>query len=130
MNSIVMKPANSLCDALRGLIIRLEDVLECETADLRRNDYSRFAEYTRQKDLLLLDISRLEERFTQDRKHGAALEDDMRRLRAALEKNGEALKLYLATAREFAGSIEDIIRRHQSDGTYTRCGGKAGYGRW
>ena len=130
MNATMNKPADSAPVALRGLLERLVDVLERETADLRGNTHDRFAEYIRQKDLLLLDISRLQEQAFGQGGSPSGLDEIMHRLRAALHDNSEALKLHLETAREFAGSLEDIIRRHQSDGTYGRGGGRAGYGRW
>jgi len=122
--------AAGLRDSFRAMLDRLEDILKREIEDLRQNEYSRFAEYTRQKDLLLLDISRLTAGMGDDPDWRGEMADDLKRLRNVLEENSAVINLYLDTAREFADSIEDIIRRNSSDGTYTRKGNMAGYGRW
>jgi flagellar biosynthesis/type III secretory pathway chaperone len=119
-----------LRDSFRAMLDRLEDILKQEIEDLRQNEYSRFAEYTRQKDLLLLDISRLTAGMGKDSDWRSEMANELKRLRNVLEENSAVINLYLATAREFADSIEDIIRRNSSDGTYTRKGNMAGYGRW
>ncbi len=121
-----------LVAAFERIARRLEDVLERERQDLRRNDHERFAEYARQKDLLHMDILRLSETFGPRWPHHQALRETMERLKASLDENARLLELHMKAAGEIAGYLEDTMRRMHSDGTYSRSAGrrKKGYGSW
>ena len=112
------------------LLSRLVEVLERENADLRNNDLSMFPEYVRQKDLLLLDLSRLFRMHGDSPQLRALLDDELRRVKETLAENARLLELHLGAAREFASFLEDSIRRHRSDGTYSRNVARGGYGKW
>ena len=112
------------------LLTRLVEVLERENADLRNNDLSMFPEYVRQKDLLLLDLSRLSRMHGDSPQLRALLDDELRRVKETLAENARLLELHLGAAREFASFLEDSIRRHRSDGTYSRTVARGGYGKW
>ncbi len=107
-------------ESLRELLGRLHAVLRDEEEHLRRNDLSMLEEHARQKDMLLLDISRFIPRAQAVPELQQVLSRELDDLRAALEENREALARQLAAARDFGAFLEDCIRRHASDGTYSR----------
>jgi len=114
---------------IASLLVRLLDVLERENADLRNNDLSRFSEYVRQKDVLLVDLYRAEKALGRAAGAPGAPAEKLREVQQALRENARLLDLHLGAAREFAGFLEESIRRRQSDGTYTRNPTR-GYGKW
>jgi hypothetical protein len=107
-------------ESLRDLLGRLHAVLREEHECLRRNDLSMLEEHARQKDMLLLDISRFIPRAQALPELQSLLARELEDLHAALEENREALARQLAAARDFSAFLEDCIRRHASDGTYSR----------
>ena len=107
-------------DSLRELLGRLHAVLREEEEYLRHNDLSMLEEHARQKDMLLLDISRFIPRAQGSPELQQVLARELDDLRAALDENREALARQLAAARDFGAFLEDCIRRHASDGTYSR----------
>ncbi len=107
-------------ESLRELLGRLHAVLREEHEYLSRNDLSMLEEHARQKDMLLLDISRFIPRARALPELQALLARELEGLHAALEENREVLSRQLAAARDFGAFLEDCIRRHASDGTYSR----------
>ncbi len=124
-----MKAPEVLPGMLGKLLSRLMVVLEQENADLRDNNLARFADYVRQKDLLLLDLSRLERMHADSGQMRDMLEKELSGVKEALAENARLLELHLEATREFAGFLEESIRRHRSDGTYSRNLAR-GYGKW
>ena len=118
-------PHGQAAETLLALARRLRAVLEEETAALRGHDLSRLEEHARQKDKLMLDISRLPRMAAAE---GVA-RGELEALGEALARNAAALKLHMDATAEFAEFVEDTIRRRQTDGTYSRRRA-AGYGKW
>lgn len=114
------EPATPPVESLRDLLGRLHAVLREEEEHLRRNDLSMLEEHARQKDMLLLDISRFIPRAQGSPELQQVLARELDELRTALDENREALARQLAAARDFGAFLEDCIRRHASDGTYSR----------
>ncbi len=118
--------------ALREMTARLTELLETERRELEANDLSRLDEHSRAKDRMLLDLSRFLARHEEAGDLSPAEREaaGLPRLKEALAANADILERHLAAAREFSGFIEDSIRRHRTDGTYSRKGVMGGYGQW
>ena len=107
-------------ESLRALIDRLTALLQRECEDLRANRLEGLEEYARQKDLLLLDITRLLSAAPAPQAVAPRLAQELDALRRALHHNRDLIARHLDAAREFAGFVEDAIRRERADGTYSR----------
>jgi hypothetical protein len=115
--------------SLRGLVLRLLELLEREGGDLRAGRLEALEEHARQKDLLLVDLARLSALVRDPSALSPALREDMKRLRAALDENRALIARHLKAAREFAAFVEDTIRRRSTDGTYSRRAVRGSAGR-
>ncbi len=122
--------AAQMIQGLLALVRRLHAVLEAESEDLRSNRLAHLEEHARQKDKLMLDLSRLPRCAPLQGAEAEAVRHELARLEAALARNSALLKLHMEATGEFAEFLEDTIRRRQTDGTYTRRRAAAGYGKW
>jgi len=102
---------------------RLEELVDRESEDLEANDLSGLEEYSRKKDRLLLDLNRS---FSQngDLENSEELLERVRRLQEKLARNRMVLERQLSAAQEFSGFLQQAIRRHETDGTYSRSIGR------
>ncbi len=109
-----------LAEGMRSLMRRLRQVLLDEMEDLAVNRLDNLEEYARQKDLLLLDLSRLAATAPDEAALVAHLREELAELKVLLDENAAVIARQLEAAREFTGFVEDTIRRHTTDGTYSR----------
>ena len=109
-----------LAEGMRSLVRRLHQVLSEEMKDLAANRLDNLEDYARQKDLLLLDLSRLAATAPDEAALARHLQAELAELKALLDENAAMIARQLEAAREFTGFVEDTIRRHTTDGTYSR----------
>lgn len=112
---------------LEGVLDRLEATVELESQALTERRTVDFEEINRRKSRSLLELSRAV-RALPDRVDGP-LGTRLARLRAALLRNHDLLKIHLGAAQEVAAILDDALREAESDGTYsaslgTRRGGR------
>ena len=103
--------------AFEQCIIRLEEVVDQETAALRSRAPINLREFTNRKSQGLLELSRSIRLFQGGRPSNAVLAR-LAGLREKLDTNGAVLKLHLEAVREVSTVMADAIRDAESDGTY------------
>ena len=108
---------------LASVIDRLTQLVEEETADMRKRDLSKVAFYCDRKNRLLLEANRA---LSSEKTHGGlqVLAGKAKQLQVKLKENELLLKEQLAAVREFSEFLESEIRRNETDGTYTRSIGQ------
>jgi hypothetical protein len=110
--------AAAASSALERCIVRLEDVVDQETAALKSRAAVDLSEFNNRKSQGLLDLSR-SLRLFQGAAPSKAMFARLAGLRAKLDANRAVLKLHLEAVREIANIMSDAIRDAESDGTYS-----------
>ncbi|MFI5010901.1 MAG: hypothetical protein ACHQAY_00995 [Hyphomicrobiales bacterium] len=112
-----LAPAATLA-AFVATIERLEQVIDQETRELRKNKAADLREFNHRKSQGLLELSRA----TRGLK-GAALDEKARakltQLRVKLDANVSVLRMHLMAAQEISAVISHAIQDAESDGTYS-----------
>ena len=103
--------------AFEQCIVRLEDVVEQETAALKSRAPINLRDSTNRKSHGLLELSRSIRLFQGGRPSNAVLAR-LAGLREKLDTNSAVLKLHLEAVREVSTVMADAIRDAESDGTY------------
>jgi hypothetical protein len=117
-----MEADGARSDEVRGLlaaILRLENVVEEETAALETGKKIDFDDFSARKSRSMLEFVRL----MRARIHlGAEAEitEEVQKLRQKLERNRKILEMHYDAVREVATIIVRAIREAESDGTYAR----------
>jgi hypothetical protein len=110
--------AAAATSAFEKCIERLEDVVDQETAALRRRSHADLGEFSNRKSQGLLELSRSLKFFQAAPPSNAVLER-LAGLREKLDVNQAVLKLHLDAVREVSAIVSDAIRDSESDGTYS-----------
>ncbi len=104
--------------ALERCVVRLEEVVDHETAALKARAAIDLREFNNRKSQGLLDLSRCLRLF-QGAHPGKPALARLAGLRVKLDANQAILKLHLEAVREVASVMSDAIRDAESDGTYS-----------
>ncbi|MCL4766653.1 MAG: hypothetical protein KJZ80_10505 [Hyphomicrobiaceae bacterium] len=99
------------------VVRRLEEIVEEETATLRKGAAADLRPFNARKGQGLLDLSRAL-RQLDGRELDPGTIEGLRALRSALEANRAVLSVHLQAVREIAGVVTEAIREAESDGTY------------
>jgi hypothetical protein len=105
-------------DACLRAIERVEQVIDSETAALRRNDAIDLADFNRRKSHGLLELTR-GMRGLDGSEARQAIEARLRPLREKLAENGAVLRRHLDAVQEISSVLARTIRDGESDGTYS-----------
>ena len=109
--------------ALNGILLKLNLLLDQESASLEAPDTKALSEFAKKKINLFSELRMLNKRF-----NGVSLsetnESEMRRLQEKLSENVQKLNLRISAIRELNTVIEQAFLNDQSDGTYS-IGGMA-----
>jgi flagellar biosynthesis/type III secretory pathway chaperone len=100
------------------LVRRLQAVLKAENSEIRRSEIVRYKEHAREKQQLLLELTRLSPALA-NWTVGAPFANEFREVADLLEVNADLLRLQLRAARHVGDIIARAIIDGQSDGTYT-----------
>jgi uncharacterized protein YjcR len=111
----VKAPVNS---ALSGVIQRLEEIVEQETAALQARKVIDLKDFNDRKNQALLELSRAIRQLNGGADNQALLAQ-LGGLRSKLDKNRAVLKMHLEAVREISTTLSDVIRSADSDGTYS-----------
>jgi hypothetical protein len=105
-------------DACLRAIERVEQVIDSETAALRRREAIDLADINRRKSHGLLELTRgMRGLDGPDAKR--AIEERLRSLREKLADNGAVLRRHLDAVQEISTVLSRTIRDGESDGTYS-----------
>jgi hypothetical protein len=104
--------------ALIGVIERLEQVVDQETADLRANRPVDLAETNGRKSHGLLELMR-GMRGIDPAALDRPLADRLRALRMKLDRNQATLRMHMDAVQEIASMLTGAMRDAESDGTYS-----------
>ncbi len=110
-------------------IVRLTEIIEAETAALKKYELDRLNTFTRSKSQALLEFTRLENQATAQIST-ADVKAAMDVLRQRLVENFAQLKLHMRAAQEISEMLTSVALDESSDGTYTTRGVKSGYSEW
>lgn len=110
--------ADAASAALERCVTRLEEVVDHETAALKRREAVDLREFNNRKSQGLLDLTRCLRVFQGAAPSQAAV-GRLAGLRAKLDLNQAVLKLHLDAVREIATVMSDAIKDADSDGTYS-----------
>lgn len=110
-------------------IIRLTEIVEEETAALKKYELDRLNSFTRSKSQALLEFTRLEN-DANSQISSEAVKAAMDRLRQKLVENFAQLKLHMRAAQEISEMLTSVALDESSDGTYTTRDMKRGYSEW
>jgi hypothetical protein len=105
-------------------IERLEEVVEAETAALRKRASIDLKEFNNRKSQGLLDLSKALRSFP-NAQGDPLIVNLLVPLRAKLDDNCAVLKMHLDAVREISSVVAEVIRDSESDGTYTASIGMA-----
>jgi hypothetical protein len=100
-----------------SLIERLSDLLERETGGLKSYSITELKELNHRKSQCLLELMRAS-RSLEGQPQSRALEDRLKALRQAVDRNQAALATHVDAMKEIATIISDALRNSESDGTY------------
>jgi hypothetical protein len=104
--------------ALKSAVARLIQLLDRETAALRRREPVDMDDLCNRKNQALLELSRIGPRFDRE-----AIDSELRsmlaQLRDKLGENRSVLTLHLQAVQEVAEILTNAIRDAESDGTYS-----------
>jgi hypothetical protein len=107
--------------ALKHTVARLLQLLDRETAALRKGQPVDMDDLSNRKNQALLELSRIGRRVEPD-----TVDDQLRsmlaELRGKLDENQSVLKLHLQAVGEVADILATAIRDAESDGTYSTGG--------
>ncbi len=115
------KLSNSIC--------RLTEIIEAETAALRKYELDRLNSFTRSKSQALLEFTCLENDATAQIS-SADVKGAMEILRQRLVENFAQLKLHMRAAQEISETLTSVALDESSDGTYSTRDMKRGYSEW
>ena len=110
-------------------IVRLTDIIEAETAALKKYELDRLNTFTRSKSQALLEFTRLENQAS-SQVSSEDVKSAMELLRHRLVENFAQLKLHMRAAQEISEMLTSVALDENSDGTYTTRGTKQGYSEW
>lgn len=110
-------------------IVRLTEIIEEETAALKKYELGRLNSFTRSKSQALLEFTRLENDVN-GQLSSDAIKSAMDRLRLRLVENFSQLKLHMRAAQEISEMLTSVALDESSDGTYTTRDMKRGYSEW
>lgn len=114
---------------LLNSISRLTEIIEAETAALKKYELDRLNTFTRSKSQALLEFTRLEN----DANAQVSSEDvksAMEVLRQRLVENFAQLKLHMRAAQDISEMLTSVALDESSDGTYSSRAMKKGYSEW
>jgi hypothetical protein len=112
--------------ALFSALVRLEEVVDQETAALKGHVAIDLKAFNDRKNQALLELSRAL-RQLQGAPPDAALTVQLGSLRSKLEVNRAVLKLHVEAVREISATLSDAIRDADSDGTYSQAAIRSAY---
>jgi hypothetical protein len=107
----------AMASPLEGVLQRLEEVVEQETAALRTHAALDLNAFNNRKSQGLLELNRAL-RSVSSGVPDPALAVRLKRLRARLDTNHAVLKMHLDAVREISNIMADALREADSDGTY------------
>jgi hypothetical protein len=107
--------------ALLGAVIRLEEIVDQETAALKARAAVDLKVFNDRKNQMLLELSRALRTLPGAGGNDAALAAQLGSLRRKLEINRSVLKMHVEAVREISTTLADAIRDADSDGTYSQA---------
>ena len=110
-------------------IFRLTEIIEAETAALKKYELDRLNTFTRSKSQALLEFTRLE-RDAAAQISSEDVKSAMEVLRERLVENFSQLKLHIRAAQEISEMLTSVALDESSDGTYSSRGVKKAYSEW
>lgn len=114
---------------LLNSITRLTEIIEAETAALKKYELDRLNTFTRSKSQALLEFTRLEH-GANTHASSADVKSAMEVLRYKLVENFAQLKLHMRAAQEISEMLTSVALDESSDGTYSTRDMKRGYSEW
>jgi flagellar biosynthesis/type III secretory pathway chaperone len=119
-SSSVPKSAENraVLDSIRHAASRLVELLDQETAALRKRNTGDLKDFNNRKAQALLDLDRATRMLQGERPDEATLRL-ISTLREKLDLNQHVLSMHIEAVREIASVIADAIQEAESDGTYT-----------
>jgi hypothetical protein len=124
--AVVLSPHAALA-AVMMTIDRVEQVIDQETHELRRQKVADLREFNHRKSQGLLELSRAV-RGLGEAARDRRLQGRLAQLRLKIEKNLAVLSMHLAAAQEVSAIIARAIQEAESDGTYSVTFGVEGPG--
>ncbi len=115
--------------ALLNAVVRLEQVVEQETAALAERRSVELSDFSHRKSHGLLELTRAL-RHVDVRSLEPKTVERVRALRGKLDRNRAALAMHLKAAQEVSGLVTAAIREVDSDGTYGVSGKPRGQRAW
>ncbi|MCP5075683.1 MAG: hypothetical protein GY947_20635 [Rhodobacteraceae bacterium] len=116
-------------DKLLNSIFRLTEIIEAETAALKKYELDRLNTFTRSKSQALLEFTRLEN-DANAQVSSMDVKSAMEVLRHRLVENFSQLKLHMRAAQEISEMLTSVALDESSDGTYSSRDMKKGYSEW
>lgn len=103
---------------LSAIIRRIEDAIDLETKAIRKDRNFDLAASNARKGRYLYELNRATQglspqQLSEEHREG------LRRLRAKLQVNEQAILAHLNAVKEVAGMLQEAIRRAETDGTYS-----------
>jgi hypothetical protein len=114
---VVLSPHAALA-AVLVTIDRIEQVIDEETRELRRQKVANLRDFNHRKSQSLLELSRAV-RGLGEAARDRRLQGKLESLRAKIGENLAVLGMHLAAAHEVSGIISRAIQEAESDGTYS-----------
>ncbi len=114
---------------LLNSILRLTEIIEAETAALKKYELDRLNTFTRSKSQALLEFTRLEH-DANTQTSSSDVKSAMGILRHKLVENFAQLKLHMRAAQEISEMLTSVALDESSDGTYSTRDMKRGYSEW
>lgn len=120
-----LRPIPAEGSALLAILMRLDEVLQEETAALRRQETAELAQFFQRKSQGLLELANIQ-RSLGNAPLGEPVRAALASVRGSLEVNRDLLKLHLDAASELIDVFSQAIRDSESDGTYDQSYGLRG----
>ncbi len=114
---------------LLSSIVRLTEIIEAETAALKKYELDRLNSFTRSKSQALLEFTRMEQ-DANSHISSADVKSAMDYLRHRLVENFAQLKLHMRAAQEISEMLTSVALDESSDGTYSSRDMKRAYSEW
>ena len=114
---------------LLNSIVRLTEIIEAETAALKKYELDRLNTFTRSKSQALLEFTRLEN-DANAQVSSTDVSSAMEVLRHKLVENFAQLKLHMRAAQEISEMLTSVALDQSSDGTYSSRDMKKWYSEW
>ena len=115
---IVDRPAGPGSSSISTILARLEEAVEDETSGLRADPRYDLRASNARKSRHLYELSRAMKSMASS-DLGAQHREALQRLRSRLDENEMVLKAHLSAVGEVADLLQDVIERHEADGTYS-----------